>query len=298
MLWVWQPRSVGSGLSGVAVSTMECQLANCSVHYHALGHGKPLITVSGAPGDHRIILSWLEPLFNARPGWQRLYFDLPGTGLSRGAAEITGSDQMLDVVCDFIDAVLPGQSFALLGLSYGGYLARGVVYRKPVLVDGLCLLVPWLSDHVDQTLPAPATFVENPALLAQLPPDEAERFAGLTVLQMPELLEWYRDVVVPARQGADWTVLDQVVANYQFTFDVAAQRFEKPVLVLTGRQDTHVGYRDGWDILQCYPRATFAVLDRAGHALGMEQGQLFHALVNEWLDRVEEERAGGGTLQS
>jgi pimeloyl-ACP methyl ester carboxylesterase len=276
---------------------MECQLANSSVHYHTFGQGRPFITVSGAPGDHRIILSWMEPLFSARPGWQRWYFDLPGTGLSRGAAEITGSDQMLDVVCDFIDAVIPGQSFALLGLSYGGYLARGVVYRKPTLVDGLCLLVPWLSDHVNQTLPAPATCIADPALLAQLPPDEAERFAGLTVLQTPGLLEWYRDVVVPARQGADWTVLDRVVANYQFTFDVEAQRFEKPVLLLTGRQDTHVGYQDSWGILECYPRATFAVLDRAGHALGVEQELLFRALVSEWLDRVEEHGASDRTLQ-
>ncbi len=37
-----------------------------------------------------------------------------------------------------------------------------------------------------------------------------------------------------------------------------------------------------------FPRATFAVLDRAGHGLTMEQTGLFRALVAEWLDRVEE----------
>jgi pimeloyl-ACP methyl ester carboxylesterase len=41
-------------------------------------------------------------------------------------------------------------------------------------------------------------------------------------------------------------------------------------------------------LLPSYPRATLAVLDRAGHALGMEQETLFHALINEWLDRVDE----------
>ena len=34
----------------------------------------------------------------------------------------------------------------------------------------------------------------------------------------------------------------------------------------------------------------FAVLDRAGHLLQYEQRDLFDALVNEWLDRVEEFR--------
>jgi len=46
-----------------------------------------------------------------------------------------------------------------------------------------------------------------------------------------------------------------------------------------------------WDILENYPRATFVVLDRAGHMLYIEQENLFNALVNEWLDRVEESAA-------
>ena len=49
-----------------------------------------------------------------------------------------------------------------------------------------------------------------------------------------------------------------------------------------------VGYRQAWDILENYPRATFAVLDRAGHCLEIEQEVLFHALAGEWLDRVRE----------
>jgi len=39
--------------------------------------------------------------------------------------------------------------------------------------------------------------------------------------------------------------------------------------------------------LDNHPRATFAVLDRAGHGLGAEQESLFRTLVSEWLDRVE-----------
>ncbi len=48
---------------------MKCHLANISVHYEVIGQGKPFITISSAPSDHRIILSWMEPIFNARPGW-------------------------------------------------------------------------------------------------------------------------------------------------------------------------------------------------------------------------------------
>ena len=58
--------------------------------------------------------------------------------------------------------------------------------------------------------------------------------------------------------------------------------------MVTGRQDSTVGYAAAWDLLERYPRATFAVLDRAGHALPHEQPELLRALVAEWLDRVHE----------
>ncbi len=39
-----------------------------------------------------------------------------------------------------------------------------------------------------------------------------------------------------------------------------------------------------------YPRATFAVLDTAGHNLQIEQPQVFNALASEWLDRLQLEK--------
>lgn len=264
---------------------MDCHLAQRTVHYQTFGQGKPFITISGIPSDHRIILSWLEPIVVRRPGWQRFYFDLPGTGRTSGVG-ITTIDQVLDAVCEFIEAVMPDQSFTLLGLSVGGYLARGVVHRMPDRVNGLCLLVPWLNDRDETTLPAPVALVKDPDAMAQLSAEDAERLAGLAVVQNQEVVNWYREVVVPARAGASGPLIEE--RTFSFDLDKTAIPFEKPTLILMGRQDTHVRYQDGWDILELYPRATFAVLDRAGHALGVEQKNLFQVLITEWLDRVEE----------
>jgi len=105
-------------------------------------------------------------------------------------------------------------------------------------------------------------------------------------------------VVVPARAGADREFWEKWRANWEFSFDVDEFMCEKPTLILTGRQDTHVGYLEAWDILGSYPRATYVALDRAGHALGVEQEELFRALINEWLDRVEESAASWELLES
>jgi pimeloyl-ACP methyl ester carboxylesterase len=60
------------------------------------------------------------------------------------------------------------------------------------------------------------------------------------------------------------------------------------VLVLTGRQDSDVGYRDQWRMTENFPRVTFAMLDRAGHGLLIEQAGLLTCVAREWLDRVAE----------
>ncbi len=66
-------------------------------------------------------------------------------------------------------------------------------------------------------------------------------------------------------------------------------KYEKPVLLLAGRQDISVGYQDIIEIIDDYPRATLAVLDMAGHNLQIEQPELFESLVGEWIKRTNQQ---------
>jgi pimeloyl-ACP methyl ester carboxylesterase len=86
----------------------------------------------------------------------------------------------------------------------------------------------------------------------------------------------------------DQAFLERLSPNYAFSFENAAAPIEAPALVIAGRQDAIVGFRDQWRLLGHMPRANFAALDRAGHFLEDEQRDLLHALTTEWLARVEE----------
>jgi pimeloyl-ACP methyl ester carboxylesterase len=274
---------------------MECQIKDINVYYEIRGEGHPLVSLHGFYPDHRLMTGCLEPIFEHRGGWQRIYFDLPGMGKTPGKEWITSSDQMLDIVLDFIDYAIPGQRFVLAGESYGGYLARGIIYRRPELVDGLLFICPLIVPEPDKrSLPPRVVLVKDEELLAGLKPDDREEFESFVVVQTRDVWERTRDEVLSGVNSADEAFLTELQTHgYPLSFDVdAAPPFEKPTLFLLGRQDTSVGYRDAWEIFENYPRGTFVVLDRVGHNMQIEQANLFDALVNEWLDRVEESFGG------
>src|SRR5436305_10149112 len=161
---------------------MKCNLGDIAIFYETYGTGRPIVMLPGRPSDHRVMARFMEPLFTRRDGWMRLYPDLPGTGRTPGLDRLATHDQMLDTVLAFIDTVIPGQRFVLAGLSYGGYLARGVVYRRAASIDGVLLCAPQVkADPAQAQLPPRTTLVEDPTLVAQLDPG----IANLVVVQSP-----------------------------------------------------------------------------------------------------------------
>jgi len=270
-----------------------CELGNLKVHYETYGSGTPILMIHGFGPDHRLMKGCMEPVFTGSI-WRRIYLDLPGMGETRGESGIDSSDKVLEIVLGFVDRVLSGQRFLVVGESYGGYLARGLVFKRQESVDGLMLICPLIvPDQENRNLPRARVLVEDERLMSEISPSEASEFASMAVIQTRENWRRFRDEVLVGLKVADAAQLERLRRKgYAFSFDVDSLRepFEKPVLILAGRQDASVGYRDAWGIIENYPRGTLAILDSAGHSLQIEQAQIFSVLVSEWLDRVQREK--------
>lgn len=272
---------------------MECSLENISIHYETYGEGKPIIFLPGWSMNTRMTAYQAEPYFQQREGWQRIYIDPPGHGKSPGKDWITDQDKMLEVVLACIDKLTAGENYCLVGISLGAYLARGIIQKRIKSIDGVALMVPVIiAEDMKRSVSAYQVLVEESLADANLTPMEAEML-GMSVVRTRKWLNELRaEPQGPDDENGDSAFLSTIRGDpkkYAFSFDVDVlpEPFPRPTLIITGRQDHVVGYHDAWKILDNYPRASYIVLDQRGHFMEASAA-LTHILMNEWLDRVEE----------
>lgn len=250
-------------------------------------NGLPVLALHGWGPDHRLMTGCLEPTFSARKQpYRRFYPDLPGMGATMAGA-IDSADDVLDSIVAYVNEHIGDRSFAVIGESYGGYLARAITRRLRAQVVGLALICPVgeAVEHRDRDVPSHTVLHRQP----ELDHLQGSEFDEVAVVQTAETFRRTQSEVVVGLEVADLPALERIKQRWVLREDPdSGDSIGVPTVIMTGRQDSSTGYRDTWALLEHYPRASFAVLDRAGHNLQIEQPQLFHTITGEWLDRLEE----------
>lgn len=271
---------------------MKARIRDIDVHYEEVGTGRPMLLMHGGGpiGCARWALNVYEGLFAHRLGWRRIYVDQMGHGETPAPPWVNSVDDAVDVTCEFMDAVAPGERFALTGISWGGYLARGVLHHRPQQIDGAFIWEP--IHHYpdgDPAIPPQRVFRHEPEFEALAAAGDGW-LAGLMIDQTAAA--WAnvkQSVLAGAANNRGVPAFDRSPGSgFSFDPEDLPEPFPGPVLVLCGRQDNIVGYGIAFASLNRFPRGTHVVLDRSGHFMQVDQPVLVKALANEWLDRVEE----------
>ena len=256
-----------------------------SLAYEATGSGLPLLAFHGAYSARTEVRGFLEPMLVGRP-LRRIYVDLPGHGESRPSAGLRTPDDVLDLIDALLEAEMRDGPFLLLGHSYGGHLARAVAARHPERVAGLALLCPTVPGT--QRVPRPF-IVRDDGVSAVLDADARAEYEGYFVVRTTATLERFRRSVVPAGGDVDEETLGRTLDEDSSSVDPDAVTIEAPVLVISGRHDHWVGWERQERLADRYPRATVVTVADAGHALPHERPDLVASLIEDWLDRVDED---------
>ncbi len=247
------------------------------------GRGFPVVLVHGFGVDHRLLLP-LDDAIAAMGAHRRIHIDLPWAEGESGDG-IKSTDDVVRFVARRIEQTLGDAPFAILGNSFGAMIARRIAHDHRDRVRGLATLAGvFVAEPAQRTLPPARVIVDDAGALAVAGHGD---YSELAVVRTAENARAWRAHAKPGLDAADLRTLARVRAHY----DVARRPeddapFTAPTLIITGRQDAVVGYADAWDALEHYPRATFAVLDAAGHNTHLDAPDLVAAHITDWLRRV------------
>ncbi|WP_083334719.1 alpha/beta fold hydrolase [Sediminibacillus halophilus] len=62
----------------------HCYIEGTAFYYQKIGQGMPVLMLHGFGPDSRLMSGCMEPVFERRSGYQRVYVDLPGMGRTKG----------------------------------------------------------------------------------------------------------------------------------------------------------------------------------------------------------------------
>src|SRR4051794_35365263 len=167
-------------------------------HTVEVGDGRPVLALHGFTPDHRLMTGCLEPIFTRRPGFRRIYPDLPGMGATPAPPALASSDDVLAELTTFVGETIGAQPFILIGETWVGYLARALAGSRSAQVLGLALICPLgVAPRASQrTLPGHEVRRPDPELMSTLEGRLAQEFAENAVVQSPETLRRFRDEVM------------------------------------------------------------------------------------------------------
>lgn len=191
----------------------------------------------------------------------------------------------MDNFSDMARAILAEapETFALCGLSMGGYVAQEIMRQAPQRVTRITLMdTSSRADTPEQT--------ERRRALIKL--GQIGRFRGVTPQLLPVLLHpdnlsntamTDRLVAMAEQIGRDGFIRQQsaIIARPDGREDLKAYRL--PALVLCGRQDALTPLELHEEMAALIPGAKLKVIEHCGHLPPMEKPDETAAALREWL---------------
>lgn len=268
---------------------MEFNYKNKSkLHYEVYGDGMPILLIHGLGCDMELMKECHEQNFNTNKKYKRFYIDLPGMGDSSSELFSASADGIKEIVLSFIDKYIT-EPFLLVGESFGGYLARGILSERSQQIKGVFLLCPVIyPDHNHRNIPLEIETDFDDTFLNTLDKCDYDEFTYYGIACNETTYRRYKRSIATGLHKANAEYIKKLESNYSLSNNPDSIIYDKPAYILCGKQDRAVGYTDHNMLLKKYSNAELVVLNHAGHNLQIEQPQLFNDAFQKWLSSIEQ----------
>ena len=266
-----------------------------SLNVKVIGHGYPLVLMHGGPSADLYTMMSLKPLADQ---FTLVFYDHRCNGRSAGADVSTMTWENLTADADDLREKLGFEKWAVLGHSFGGYVAMEYALRYPYRLSHLVLLNTggdhrWAQERTPETLAklgfGPETgdlarrFLNGQIEPGEMFPDlmklgkaytyhvslrQAPQMilAGLQTKLRPEALIYSANHLLKG-----WSAMDRL------------KQIEAPTLIVAGRQDFIYPPEAQQELAAGIPDSRLAFIERASHSPHEEHPAEVVRLIRDFL---------------
>lgn len=277
--------------SGKLSTTMPTAPINgTTLYFRTAGEGYPLLAMHGGLGlDHHELTPGLDPLADT---FQLVYYDHRGNGASGRPPRETLTHAQLADDAAALASHLGHEKVAVLGFSYGGFIALEFALRHPGRLSHLILMgtAPTLAPGGDVLANAKrvgATPAQLAALESEAEADNDEAFGELVRTEWPLYFHAYLPAYARLLDDVVYSVQGQPPAAETAAYDVTARLGEitAPTLVLAGRSDFVCPPSQAETLARGIPGAELRVFEKSGHMPFVEEPEATFTAVRDWFAR-------------
>lgn len=262
---------------------MPTVLANgVRLYYETQGTGMPLVLIAGLGVGHWI---WYKQV----PAFSRHFRTITFDNRGIGASELGEAPFTIRTLAEDAAALLRALGIErahVLGASMGGFIAQELALAYPEIVARLILVCTSFGgpNHVSAAPEILQAFLSPEGLNTE----ERVR-AGLPIAFTPRFLSEHPDDVEDlvqrrlAHPVSEQTFLAQIQAVMGFNVEDRVSAIRAPTLVITGDADVLIPPENSRRLAARIPNAHLQIIEGAGHAVFIEQADVFNRVVLEFL---------------
>ena len=266
------------------------KLKDGTTHYELSGpeNGKPIVLVHGFSVPYFIF----DPTFDflTKAGFRVLRYDLIGRGYSDRPKTAYKIDLFVRQLRDLLEALnLPQVN--LLGLSMGGPITASFIDQNPQVVDKFILIDPAGAKRVTLSLLLEAVKLPIFGELALGLFGSGSMVKGIASDMFdPELVEHFQTQYKIQMQykGFKYAILstmrNRMLESFAETY-ARVGKLKKPTLLIWGKNDTTVPFKNSTEILKAIPHAEFHPIENCGHIPHYEKPEIVNKVLLEFLSK-------------
>ena len=268
------------------------------IHYRIVGNGEPILLLNGGPG---FSLDYMTPIADLLSNsFQCILLDQRGTGKSIVPTYDTNyiniSATLEDI--EFLRKHLGYAEWIILGHSVGCFLASKYASDYPSSVSSLLLvetvgfntsLWDYFGDNLwSRLLPSDKELAEywNDSMIVAND-FKRSRFEYQKAIMPAYFYDRKNSLLYTQKmKPEDWNIdVFRFIWRDMIKIDLSeiSRRYDKPVLVLHGRQDP-VGELIPFVVSQTYPNSKLVFIEQAGHLPWLEQPEIFTEAIISFLN--------------